>query len=96
MSVSDQTLALMRRMPSERISVLVVGDQGVGKTSLVRCLCSEIDGKADGVGLAPVRPTETSPTRIRAQPALTTHPPASALLQCWARRATALDSLVGW
>ena len=94
MSFSDQTLALMRRMPSERISVLVVGDQGVGKTSLVRCLCSEIDGKADGVGLAPVRPT--SPTRIRAQPALNTHPPASALLQCWARRATVLDSLVGW
>ena len=28
-SVSDQTLALMRRMPTERVSVLVVGDQVV-------------------------------------------------------------------
>ena len=43
--VSDQTMQLMRRMPSERICVLVVGDQGVGKTSLVRCMCNEIDGK---------------------------------------------------
>lgn len=54
-SVSDQTLALMRRMPTERVSVLVVGDQGVGKTSLVRCLCSEVDGKLNSIGLAPVR-----------------------------------------
>ncbi len=53
--VSDQTLALMRRMPTDRVSVLVVGDQGVGKTSLVRCLCSEVDGKANSIGLAPVR-----------------------------------------
>lgn len=54
-SVSDQTLALMRRMPTDRVSVLVVGDQGVGKTSLVRCLCSEVDGKANSIVLAPVR-----------------------------------------
>lgn len=59
-SVSDQTLALMRRMPTDRISVLVVGDQGVGKTSLVRCLCSEVDGKANSIGLAPVRVARSS------------------------------------
>ena len=59
--VSDASLALMRGMPSERVCVLVVGDQGVGKTSLVRCLCAE--GEAQPLG--PTGPTEGAHVQVK-------------------------------
>ena len=63
--LSEQTTQLMRRMPTDRIAVLVVGDQGVGKTSLVRCMCNEVDGKADGVGLVPTGPTTGASVNVK-------------------------------
>ena len=36
MAVSQETMDLLRGVSSDRISVLVVGDQNVGKTALVR------------------------------------------------------------
>ena len=39
MAVSQEALELLRDIARDRISVLVVGDQSVGKTTLVRMIC---------------------------------------------------------